>query len=77
MPSKKSDYDPIPWEETVAEWMKDPEFVREYEALEDEFAPIYRRIAAKKARRARRKALVRRVRNFWATLMRGLDRIAY
>jgi ribosome-binding protein aMBF1 (putative translation factor) len=28
----------IPVEESFAEWAKDPEFVKEYEALEEEFA---------------------------------------
>lgn len=28
----------IPVEEAFADWRKDPEFVKEYEALEDEFA---------------------------------------
>ena len=63
--------------ELAAEWMKNPEFVREYEALKPKYDKIRRQIKAKDARIAKRKALVKRVRNFWATLMRGLDRIAY
>ncbi|MCG8623270.1 MAG: hypothetical protein MJE68_14920 [Proteobacteria bacterium] len=64
------------WED-IAEWRKDPEYMREYERQKPEFDRLERRIDARRARRAKRKALVKRVRNFWATLMRGLDRIAY
>ena len=64
------------WED-IAEWHKDPEYMREYERQKPEFDRLERRIDARRARRAKRKALVKRVRNFWATLMRGLDRIAY
>ncbi|MCG8623263.1 MAG: hypothetical protein MJE68_14885 [Proteobacteria bacterium] len=77
MPNKKSDYDPIPWEEVVAEWHKDPEYRKAYEATKPEFERLERQIVARKARRAKRKAFVKRVRGFWASLMRGLDRIAY
>lgn len=28
----------IPFEKTAAKWRKDPEFMREYDALEEEFA---------------------------------------
>ena len=77
MPNKKSDYDPIPWEECVAERHKDPEYRKAYEAVKPEFERLERQIVARKARRARRKALVKRLRTFWATLMRGMNRIAY
>ncbi|MCG8620835.1 MAG: hypothetical protein MJE68_02385 [Proteobacteria bacterium] len=78
MPNKKSDkFATTTVDDMIAEWMKDPEFVREYEALGPEFDRLERRMRAKKARRAKRKALVKRIRTFWASLMRGLDRIAY
>ncbi|MCG8626745.1 MAG: hypothetical protein MJE68_32685 [Proteobacteria bacterium] len=63
----------IPFDDAMlAEWMKDPKFVREYEALGPKYERLERRIRARKARRARRKALVKRVRSFWATLIQGL-----
>ena len=62
----------IPVDDDIAEWMKDPKFVREYEALGPKYERLERRIRARKARRARRKALVKRVRSFWATLIQGL-----
>lgn len=37
----------IPVEESFAEWAKDPEFVKEYEALEEEFALAKALIAAR------------------------------
>ena len=78
MPNKKNDkFATTTLDDLAAEWMQDPEFVREYEALQPKYDKIRRQIKARKARRARRKALVKRVRVFWATLMRGLDRIAY
>ena len=56
----------------VAEWLKnDPELAREYEALGPEFDRLERRIRARKARRAKRKALVKRLHTLWATLMRN------
>ena len=68
----------IPFDDAmVAEWMKDPEFAREYEALTPKYDKMIRKIRAKDARIAKRKALVKRVRAFWATLMRGFDRTAY
>ncbi|MCG8626933.1 MAG: hypothetical protein MJE68_33655 [Proteobacteria bacterium] len=81
MPNKKrnknSDYDPIPMEEVFAEFHKDPEYRKLYEEVKPEFDRLERQIVARRARRLRREALVKWVRNFWATLMRGLDRIAY
>lgn len=56
----------------LAEWMKNPKFAEAYEALQPKYDKIRRRIRAKDARIARRKALVKRVRGFWATLMQGL-----
>ncbi|MCG8623271.1 MAG: hypothetical protein MJE68_14925 [Proteobacteria bacterium] len=57
----------------VAKRLKeDPELAREYEALRPKYARLERQIEARKARRARRKALVKQLRGFWATLMRGL-----
>ena len=76
MPNKKSDYDPIPWEECVAERRKNPEYLKAYEEVKPEFERLERQIIARKARIAKRKALVKRLRTFWASLMRGLDRIA-
>ena len=82
--NKKSDYDLIPWREVFEEQRKDPACVKAYDSLEEEFAEIYRKIEAKNARIARRKALVKRVwgvgaklRGFWASLMRGMNRIVY
>ena len=78
MPNKddeKPEFIPV-WED-IAEWRKDPEYMREYERQKPEFDRLERRIEARKARRAKRKALVKRVRGFWATLMRGFDRTAY
>ena len=63
--------------ELAAEWIKNPEFVREYEALKPKYDKIRRQIKAKDARIAKRKAFVKRLRTFWATLMRGMNRIAY
>lgn len=40
----------IPSSVLFAEWRKDPEYVRAYEALEEEYAEERRRIAARKAR---------------------------
>ena len=78
MPDKKSDkFATTTLDDMIAEWMQDPEFVREYEALKPKYDRLERRIDARIARRARRKALTKRVRNFWASLMLGLDRIAY
>ena len=69
---------PIPFDDAMlAELMKNPEFVREYEAIKPKYDRLERRIDARIARRAKRQALAKRLRTFWATLMRGLDRIAY
>ena len=62
-------------DELAAEWFKDPEFVREYEALEQEYAEIYRQIRAKDARRARRTALLARAHEFWHWLVNRADRV--
>ena len=61
----------------LAEMMKDPEFAREYEALGPKYDRLERRIDARIARRAKRKALAKRLRTFWATLLRGITRLAY
>lgn len=66
----------IPAEEDFAEWMKNPKFVREYEALQPKYDKMRRKIDARIAREAKQKALVKRVRTFWASLMRGITRIA-
>ena len=84
MPNKKrdehGDYDIIPASEAFAEFCKNPKFVQEYEALEEEFAEIRRQIRAKDARRQARRAwratLVARVRDFWYSLAGRLDRVA-
>ena len=65
----------IPAEELFAELRKSPSYVREYERVKPEYDRLERRIEARKARRAKRKALVKRVRGFWASLMRGLTRL--
>ena len=60
MPNKKSDkYATTTVDDMIAEWMKDPEFVREYEALKPKYDKMLRQIEAKDARIARRKALVK------------------
>ncbi|MCG8625827.1 MAG: hypothetical protein MJE68_28000 [Proteobacteria bacterium] len=59
----------------LAEFMKNPKFAREYEALGPKYERLERRIDARIARRARRKALVKRVRGFWASLLRGITRL--
>ena len=61
----------------LAEWMKNPKFAEAYEALQPKYDKIRRQIKAKDARIAKRKAFVKRVRTFGATLMRGMNRIAY
>ena len=74
-PNKNSDYDLIPMEEVFAKYHKDPEYRKAYEEVKPEFERLERQIVARKARIAKRKVLVKRVRGFWASLMRGLDRI--
>ena len=79
MPNKKldeyGDYDIIPADKVIAEWIKNPKFVREYEALEEKYAKIHRQIRAKDARLARRAALMARIRETaqgcWHWLMGG------
>ena len=44
----------IPVSVAFAEWQKDPEYVKERDALKEEFAEERRRIKAKKAREAAR-----------------------
>lgn len=56
----------------VAEWLKDPEVAREYEALGPKYDRLERQIRARKARRARRKAFVKRVRGLWARIKQPL-----
>ncbi|MCG8626505.1 MAG: hypothetical protein MJE68_31465 [Proteobacteria bacterium] len=73
MPKNDDDkFEFIPVDEDIAEWMKDPEFVKEYERQKPKFEREWRRIKAKDARIARRKALVARVRGVWAYLTRGV-----
>ena len=70
--------------ELFAEWRNDPEYMREYEALEEEFAEVQQQIDARDAREARRVALVARLREglrdlgrgFWHWLVPGRDRVA-
>ena len=57
MPKKRNT--PIPVSVAFAEWRKDPEYVREYEALEEEFAEEQRRIDARKAEAVARLARMR------------------
>ena len=68
------------WDD-FAELSKNPEFMREYEAAEEEFAKLRLQIRRRKARRAWRAALVVRVREsvqgLWHWLTRGVDRVAY
>ena len=59
----------------LAEMMKDPEFAREYEALGPKYDRLERQIRARKARRAMRKALIKRLHTFWATLIQAITRI--
>ena len=69
----------IPVDEDIAEWFKNPKFVEEYEALEDEFAEFDRECDAFVARRERRKAVLAwvrgvgvKLRGFWAYINRGI-----
>ncbi|MCG8621525.1 MAG: hypothetical protein MJE68_05935 [Proteobacteria bacterium] len=71
----------IPMDEDIAEWRKDPEYVKAYESLADEFAEFDRECDAHVARQKRRKAVLAwlravgsRVRGVWAYLTRGIDR---
>ena len=85
MPNKKledyGDYDIIPASEVFAELSEDPEFMREYEAAEEEFAKLRRQIRQRKAFRKWREAQLARVREavqgLWHWLTRGVDRVAY
>ena len=79
MPNTKHDKS-IPVEESIAEWRRDPSYMRAYESLEEEFAELERQIDRRRARRLRREALVARVREgvlgFWQWLVPGRDRVA-
>ena len=63
----------IPVDEEIAEWRKDPEYMREYERQKPEFDRLRRRIDARIARRERWKAVVAWLRGVWAYLTRGID----
>ena len=80
MPNKKledyGDYDIIPASEIFAELRKSPSYMREYEALEEEFAEHDRQIERRIARREWRAAQLARVRHFWCWLTRGVDQVA-
>ena len=65
--------------EECEEWMKDPEFAKLYESLKPEFEREWQRALAKDARKARRKAMVAKVRGvgaklrgFWTAITRGV-----
>ena len=62
----------IPAQKLVDEWMKDPEFVKEYERQKPEFEREWQRGLAKDARVARRKAMLAKLRGVWAYLTRGV-----
>ena len=74
MPAKNDDdkFEFIPVDEDIAEWRKDPEYMKAYESLKPKYDRVRRRIKAKDARIARRKAFVAKVRGFWAYLTRGV-----
>ena len=71
--AKKQDKSISVWDD-IAEVRSDPEYMREYEALKDEFAEIRRQIRAKDARHQARRAWggaqLARVREFWAICWR-------
>ena len=67
----------IPMDEDIAEWLKDPEFVREYERQKPEFDRECAIHDARMKRRKARAALVRAVKaklsGVWAYLTGGID----
>ena len=78
----------IPADDIVAEWRKDPSYMREYERQKPEFDRLRRQIDRRIARRAWRAAQLARMRgvwqslvagfrDFWHWLTRGVDRVAY
>ena len=68
MTSKNIKHDnTISADDLIAEWFKNPEFVREYEAFEKEFAEVRRQADARDTRRATQLA---RVGEFWAMCWR-------
>ena len=70
MPKNDDDkFNFIPAEKLIAELRKDPEFAKGADA---KIAALQREIEANKARRARRKALVTKLRGVWAYLTRGV-----
>ncbi|MCG8621817.1 MAG: hypothetical protein MJE68_07445 [Proteobacteria bacterium] len=81
--SKKPDekYNFIPVDDDIAEWRKDPEYVKAYESMADEFAEFDRECDAHVARQKRRKAVLAwvravgaKLRGVWAYLTTGLSR---
>ncbi|MCG8622259.1 MAG: hypothetical protein MJE68_09730, partial [Proteobacteria bacterium] len=73
MPKNDDDkFEFIPVDEDIAEWRKDPEYMKAYESLKPKYDKLRRQIKAKDARIARRKAMVARVRGVWAYLTRGV-----
>lgn len=54
-------YDPIPAEKVHAEWMQDPEYRREYEALEPEFKLIESLIRARLKKKMSQKQLAEKI----------------
>ena len=63
-------------DEDIAEWRKDPEFAKRADAR---YAELIREIEANKARKARRKAMLAKVRGvgaklrgFWTAITRGV-----
>ena len=71
----------IPMDEDIAEWRKDPEYMREYERQKPAFDRECAAHAARQKRRKAREAWLRgvkaKLRSVWAYLMRGLSRVAH
>ena len=82
MPKKDDEkFNFIPADEEIAEWRKDPGYMREYwrqkPAFDRECAAHAARQKRRKARQAWLRGVGAKLRSVWATLMRGLDRTAY
>ena len=61
----------------IAEWRKDPQYMRAYESLKPKYDRLRRQIRARKARREWRAAQLARVREVWHWLWRRVDRVVY
>ena len=59
-------------DEDIAEWRKDPEYMKVSNALKPKYDKMWRQIDARQARRKRRKALLAKLRGVWASITRGM-----